>query len=131
MGTYDPRFVLTPTGIADRYEPLEWEQRPGGTRVPWAEAEAAAVAAGRRLPSIAELVSFLGALPSEGGWVPERGAVFWSASGSPFARATYVRAACIERGGRLVIVLLDKGERAQRWAVRSTQDFVLGRGARV
>ena len=124
-----PRYVLTSTALMDRYEPLEWELRPGDVRVTWAEAEAAASAGGWRLPSIAELVGFLGGLPAEAGWSPDVGTVFWSASGSPFAPASWVRAVCFEHGARFVVVLLEKGERAQRWGVRTPAAGVGSRGA--
>jgi hypothetical protein len=114
-----PRYVLTPTALKDRREPLEWELRPSDGAVTWAEAEAGAVAAGWRLPSIAELVGFLGGLPAEAAWTPAVGALFWSASGSPFAPVSRIRAVCFEQGARFVVVLLDKGERAQRWGVRT------------
>ena len=115
----EPRYVLTPTALADRYEPLEWELRPSDLRVTWTEAEASAIATRWRLPSIAELVGFLGKLPTEAGWTPAAGTVFWSASGSPFAPASHVRVVCFEHAARFVVVLLDKSERAQRWAVRT------------
>ena len=115
-----PRYVLTPTALADRYEPLEWELRPSDVRVTWADAEAAATAAGWRLPSIGELVGFLGGLPAEAGWVPAVGTIFWSASGSPFAPASRVRAVCFEHAARFVVVLLDRSEQAQRWGVRTS-----------
>jgi hypothetical protein len=114
-----PRYVLTPTALADRFAPLEWELGPSAASVTWAEAEAEAVAAGWRLPSIAELVAFLGGLPAEAGGTPAVGTIFWSASGSPFAPVSRVRAVCFEHAARFVVVLLDKSERAQRWGVRT------------
>jgi hypothetical protein len=116
----DTRFVLTPTAVADRFEGLEWERTPSPGSVTWDEADAAATAGGWRLPSIAELVRFLGSLPGVVDWSPEPGAVFWSASGSPFARASQVRVVCFEHERRYVVLLLEKSERAQRWAVRPT-----------
>jgi hypothetical protein len=114
----DARFVLTPSAVADRYEGLEWERSPSPVPVTWDEADAAATAAGWRLPSIVELVRFLGSLPEEVDWSPAPGAIFWSASGSPFARASRVRVVCFEQQSRYVVLLLEKSERAQRWAVR-------------
>ena len=114
-----PRYVLTPTALMDRFEPLEWERGPSDARVTWSKAEEAASVAGWRLPSIAELVGLLDGLPAEAGWTPDVGAIFWSASGSPFAPVSRVRAVCFEHAARFVVVLIDKGERAQRWGVRT------------
>ena len=115
----DTRFVLTPTALADASEGLEWERTPSPVAVTWDEAAAAAAAGGWRLPSIAELVQFLGSLPAVVDWSPSPGSVFWSASGSPFARASRVRVVCFEQRSRYVVLLLEKSERAHRWAVRA------------
>ena len=119
METPEIRFVLTPTALADRQMGLEWEPRPSDAAVAWAEAAAAATARGWRLPSTAELMGFLGDLTVESASLPPAGATFWSATGSPFARASQVRAVSREPGGRFVVILLDRGQRARCWAVRS------------
>lgn len=110
------RFVLTPSALADRHAGIEWEPRPGASPVTWSEAVTSAARDGWRLPSTGELIGFLSEVPS--GWAPPIGAIFWSGNGSPFARASLVRAVSCESGGRLVVVLLDKSERAHRWGVR-------------
>ena len=112
------RFVLTSSALADRDVGLEWEPRPGEVAMTWVQAVAAAAERGWRLPSAAELMCFLGDTPPDASWLPPAGAVFWSASGSPFARANQVRAVSREPGGRFVVVLLDKSARAQCWGVR-------------
>ena len=119
METPEIRFVLTPTALADRQMGLEWELRPSDAVVAWAEAAAAAMARGWRLPSTVELMGFLGDLPLESPSLPPAGATFWSATGSPFARASQVRAVSREPGGRFVVVLLDRADQARCWAVRS------------
>jgi hypothetical protein len=110
-----PRYVLTPTALVDRYEPLEWELGPSDLRVTWTEAEAAASAAGWRLPSIAELVGFFGGLPAEAGWTPDVGTIFWSASGSPFAPVSRVRAVCFEHAARLWLSSCSTGASTPSW----------------
>src|SRR5262245_41480893 len=120
MGTPPIRFVLTPTALTDRYLGLDWEPRPSDTPVVWAEADAAATARGSRLPSAAELIGLLGQRPAETMALVPAGTTFWSATGSPFARASQVRAVSRERDGRLIVVLLERSERARCWAVRAT-----------
>jgi len=118
MGTPGTRFILAPTALADRQMGLEWEPRPSDAPVAWAEAVAAATARGWRLPSAAELMGFLGDLPQSLP-LPPAGTIFWSATGSPFARASQVRAVSREPGGRFVVVLRDRADQARCWAVRS------------
>jgi hypothetical protein len=113
------RFVHTPTALVDRHVGLDWEPQPGDAAVTWAEAQAAAAASGWRLPTASELLSFLGDAPADAIWLPPAGATFWSATMSPFARASRVRGVAREAGGRFVVVLLDRDERARRWGVRS------------
>lgn len=114
-----PRFVLTAVALTDRHAGLEWEPRPDETGITWDEAVARAGADGWRLPSAGELVTLLGGLPTDAGWAPPAGAVFWSSSSSPFAPVSRVRAVCCERGGRFAVVLLDKAAIARRWGVRA------------
>lgn len=113
------RFVRTPTALADRHGGLEWEPAPSRDPITWAEAFASAALGGWRLPSTAELMGFLADLPDDAGWTPTDGVTFWSATGSPFAPASRVRAVACEDGGRYAVVLLDKASRARRWAVRA------------
>ena len=118
MGRSGIRFILTPTALADRQTGLEWELCPSDARVAWAQASAAATARGWRLPSAAELMIFLADLPAASLLAPA-GATFWSATGSPFARTSQIRTVSREPGGRFVVMLLDRAERARYWAVRN------------
>jgi hypothetical protein len=111
MGIHPLALDLRPDG-------LEWEAGPSAELLTWEEACATALAAGWRLPSTGELVGLLGDLRIEAAWTPPAGTTLWSASGSPFAPTSHVRAVCCELDGGITVVLLDKAARAQRWAVR-------------
>ena len=118
MAACDGRFVVTATGLADRQTGLEWELSPVAAALTWEEADDGAIVEGWRLPSLAELMVLLGNPPPEVGRLFPDGATFWSETASPFAPPRCVRAVSIDRAGRLAVLLLDRGERARRWAVR-------------
>jgi hypothetical protein len=114
-----PRFLATPDALVDRESGLEWEPGASHDPVSWAEAASSAAAAGRRLPTVVELMSFLMDLATFGGPCPRAGLVVWSASGSPWAPASKVRAVCCDAERQFVVVLRERGEPAHRWAVRA------------
>jgi hypothetical protein len=70
-----------------------------------------------RPPTLAELIGLFGELGADARDRPPSGATFWSASGS-LAPANKVRAIRWEEGGRLIVLLIPKTDRAQRWGVR-------------
>jgi len=107
--------------LSDPRQGLEWEGRPSERSVTWTEALESAAATGWRLPSLAELIVLLGELGEEVPGRPRAGATFWSASGSPFAPPSKVRAVRWQDGGRLTVLLLPKNDRAHRWGVRSAR----------
>jgi hypothetical protein len=114
------RFVLAGPVLLDQATGLGWATGPSPLPVPWADAEAAAAGLGQRLPSAAELMTLLvGLEPSFPG--PAPGDVVWSASGSPFAPASRVRAIACERPNLFVVVLLERTDRARWWGVQRTR----------
>jgi hypothetical protein len=115
------RFVRTAAALADRHVGLEWEPTPSDVPVTWDEALATVRAGGWRLPTASELMGFLGDAPPQAIWLPPAGTTFWSATGSPFDRGDRIRAVSRAPGGRFVVVLLEKAERARRWGVRSAR----------
>ena len=113
------RFLITSSALADLETDLEWQAMPAPSPQPWAEARAALAAASWRLPTAGELMTMLNGLPVSLLVAPVAGDVFWSASGSPFARESMVRGVACESARRFVVVLLDRGEAARAWGVRS------------
>ena len=93
---------------------LLWEPTPSPDPVGW-EAAAAADADGWRLPTVAELMTFL---VSRGIMPAAPGVVFWASSASPFASADYVRAVTGDAASRWTVMLLAKSDQAWRWRVR-------------
>ena len=68
--TNPPRFIVIGDFLADGDTGLEWAPAPSTLPVAWAEAAATAVAAGQRLPTAEELVTFLTGLPPSPGMLP-------------------------------------------------------------
>ena len=122
--TNPPRFIVIGDFLADGDTGLEWAPAPSTLPVAWAEAAATAVAAGQRLPTAEELVTFLTGLPPSPG-MPATGDVLWSSSGSPFAPETRVRALACDGPGRFVVVLLERVDRARWWGVREQRSSVV------
>lgn len=113
------RFLITPSVLADLETDLEWQVAPACSRRCWAEARDALAAASWRLPTAGELMTMLSGLPLALLVTPVPGDVFWSASGSPFARDSLVRGVACEGQRRFVVLLLDRGAAARAWGVRS------------
>src|SRR5690606_6696834 len=122
MSDADLRFRPAPDGTAlvDATTGLAWELAPEATPLRWHEALASTQASGWRLPTVSELVVLLTSLPSDHPFPgePRPGDLFWSASESPFAPATRVRAVEIGADLRAAVLLLDKDALARRWRAR-------------
>lgn len=111
------RFTAAGTALVDRETGLAWAPAPAGPPVPWTVASAAAAGEGLRLPTAAELMTLLAGLPDDFPGTPAPGDVVWSASGSPFAPPSRVRAIACDGPGRFVVVLLARTDSACWWGV--------------
>lgn len=112
------RFVPAAGNVLDRQTGLIWEQAPDDTPVSWKEAGASAP--GWRLPSASELLLLLSGLPAEHPFpAPRPGAIFWSATESPFSAYGRVRAIGCQEGSLYVVRLIDKSAAALVWRVKS------------
>lgn len=116
-----PRFVAAPDAAAmlDRSTGLGWERQPALVAVSFAVARAAPP--GWRLPSATELLLLLSGLPVGHPFPePAPGALFWSATESPYSARGEVRAIDCRSGPRYVVRLLDRDATARVWRVLAT-----------
>jgi hypothetical protein len=113
------RFVVTAddAAVLDRATGLFWERSPAPQPVPWAIATSRPEGSWR-LPTASELLLLLSGLPVDHPFpLPSPGALFWSATASPFSERGQVRAIGCEAGRLYVVRLVDKLGSARVWRV--------------